>query len=163
MSGPNLTLQLRELLSDPVMLIFSTEKSTLWPSIGRGLGLRSFDDHTLDLFFSQSRYPDVLPEFPRKSRMAVTVTRLRDYRSYQFKGPALLMGLDPEDVSFVSDYRTKILHFFQAAGATPNAIDEWIGGESLLKARILVSEMYEQTPGLRAGKAVNQINDDYTF
>jgi hypothetical protein len=73
------------------------------------------------------------------------------------------MRLDPEDVSFVSDYRTKILHFFQAAGATPNAIDEWIGGESLLKARILVSEMYEQTPGLRAGKAVNQINDDYTF
>jgi len=163
MSGRNLTSLLRELLSDPAMLILSTENSTLWPSIGRGLGLRAFDDHTLDVFFSQSRYPEVFPELPRKSRMAVTVTRLRDYRSYQFKGPALLLGLDPADISFVSDYRTTISHFFQAAGATSHAIEEWIGGEALLKARIAVSEMYEQTPGLRAGKAVNQINDDYTF
>ncbi len=145
--------EIAALLDDPVMMIMSTETDNLWPTIGRCLGARAVDSQTFEVIFSQGRYPEIGRRLAAGCRMAVTITRLRDHVSYQIKGRAVSEAISAADAALAASYREQILAFFLAAGVHEKVIQQWIGGTSLLRARLDVSEVYNETPGPRAGPA----------
>lgn len=151
-----LTPEITTLLNDPVMMIFSSETASDWPTIGRGLGARIVDDITFELLFSANRYPDMAAALTIGARMAITITRVSDYVSYQIKGDAMATNADSADELLAAAYRRAITSVFRDAGVRPDVIEQWIGGTELIKATLRVRELYEQTPGPRAGLAIGR-------
>src|ERR1700749_2858111 len=101
----SLTPEIAALLDDPVMMIFSGATASEWPSIGRGLGARIADDGTFELLFSAGRYPGMGADLAAGARMAVTITRVSDYVSYQIKGDAVATRAGRADEALAAAYR----------------------------------------------------------
>ena len=149
-----LTPDIATLLQEPAMMIMSTETDSQWPTIGRCVGARVTGPQLFEVIFSGNRFPEIRRHITNGCRIAVTLVRLRNYVTFQIKGSALAEPLDSADAALVETYRQRISDFFQASGVHQEAIEHWIGGTALLRARIIVSEVYDQTPGPRAGTAV---------
>lgn len=141
-------------LDGAVMIIMSSETQDGWPTIGRGAGARSRDPDHLDLIFSSHCFPEIARDLGKGCRLAVTLSRLQDYVTYQVKGRAVLAKADDEDAALADAYRTRLIDGFEAMGVPTQLVHEWIGGTGLVRAIVEVSEVYHQTPGPRAGTIV---------
>jgi len=141
-------------LDGAVMIIMSSETEGDWPTIGRGMGVRSRDHDHLDVIFSAHGFPRIARDISDGCRLAVTLSRLQDYVTYQVKGSATLADADAEDIALTEAYRARLTAGFEAMGVPTQLVHEWIGGTGLVRAIIAVSEIYNQTPGPRAGTIV---------
>ena len=141
-----------------VMIIMSTETRGDWPTIGRGLGVRSRDPEHLDLIFSSHSFPQIAHDLSEGCRLAVTLSRVEDYVTYQVKGSAILADASDEDVALADVYRARLARGFEAMGVTAQLVHEWIDGTGLVRATVVVSEVYNQTPGPRAGTIVARLS-----
>ena len=141
-------------LDGAVMIIMSSETEGDWPTIGRGIGARSRDPGHLELIFSSHCFPQITQDLSRGCRLAVTLSRLQDYVTYQIKGRATLADADDDDVALADLYRARIRAGFEVIGVPTQMVHEWIGGTELVRAIVEVSEVYHQTPGPRAGTIV---------
>ncbi|QUS38502.1 hypothetical protein RPMA_06395 [Tardiphaga alba] len=142
------------LFNDRVMMLITWPTSSGWPQIARGIGARFVRPDMLAVLVAGSRYPAILGTDWSKGWTAVTVARVTDYTSCQIKGPAELHETVPQDLELVAAYRSRITALFGKAGAEHGTIDEWIGGTDLRRIVIKVCEVYDQTPGPRAGTTV---------
>ena len=149
-----LTPDIAELLEGPVMMLITVQSDTGWPLVARGLGGRARGPYVLDVMFSASRYPLLADALSQRRRMAVTIARVTDYVSRQIKGEAAAGPADIEDAASVGTYRHRITTLFESAGTRSDIIQQWIGGTALHTATLDVSELYDQTPGLGAGRAL---------
>jgi len=137
-----------------VMIIMSSETEGDWPTIGRGMGVRSRNPGHLDLIFSSHCFAQIARDLRGGCRLAVTISRLQDYVTYQVKGSATLVDADEEDVALTEAYRARLTAGFEAMGVPTQLVHEWISGDGLVRAVVAVSEVYNQTPGPRAGTIV---------
>ena len=136
------------------MIIMSSETDGDWPTIGRATGARARDPGHLELIFSSHCFPEIARDVARGCRLAVTLSRLQDYVTYQVKGRATLTDADDEDATLAEAYRARLRAGFEAMGVPTQLVHEWIGGGGLVRAVIEASEIYHQTPGPRAGTIV---------
>jgi hypothetical protein len=143
-------------LDGAVMIIMSSGTSGQWPTIGRGMGVRARDPGHLDLLFSSHDFPQIARDVREGCRLAVTLSRLHDYVTYQVKGSAILTDADDADAALTEAYRARLRIAFEAMGVPTQLVHEWIGGTGLVRAVIAVSEVYHQTPGPRAGTIVGR-------
>jgi len=141
-------------LDGAVMIIMSSETEGDWPTIGRGAGARSRDPEHLELIFSSHCFPDIARDLDKGCRLAVTLSRLQDYVTYQVKGRATLTDADDADAALADAYRARLTAGFEAMRVPTQLVHEWIGGTGLVRAVIEVTEVYHQTPGPRAGTIV---------
>jgi len=149
-----LTPDIAELLGGPVMMLITVPSDGGWPLVARGLGGRARGPYVLDVMFSGSRYPLLADALSHRRRMAVTVARVTDYVSRQIKGEAAARPADIEDAASIDAYRQRITTLFESAGTRNDIIQQWIGGAALHTATLDVSEVYDQTPGPGAGRAL---------
>jgi hypothetical protein len=151
-----LTSAVAELLSGHVMVLIGTDSASGWPRIARALGARVVDPHRMALVYSASRYPEIARDLEMHDRIAVTAARVSDYTCCQIKGVGVVQAPDAEDEAMAEAYRQRLTDFFEAAGTSLEAIDQWLGGADLQCVRIAVREVYDQTPGRQAGKAIGR-------
>jgi hypothetical protein len=147
--------ELAVFLSSPVLQIIGTHDPAGRPDIGRGQGaMVDAAAGRVDVLFSRWLWPGTAANLTANGAIALTFARARDYAAYQIKGPATL--IEPTDVHrrVARDYGGAIRAALTAQGVPPTLIETWLTDRDALVARVAVTEVFEQTPGPRAGRAL---------
>ena len=146
---------LSEFLASPVMIIIGTHDEALRPEIGRGSGaLVHAETDTVEVLLSSWLWPGTARNLRTNGAFAATFARPRDYAAYQVKGRATVIEPQAEHRRIAADYTEAIRETLMAQGLVARLIDPWLSERELVVACVSVAEVYEQTPGPRAGRAL---------
>lgn len=147
---------LSEFLASPVMIIIGTHDETLQPDIGRGSGtLVHADTGVVEVLLSSWLWPGTARNLRANGAFAATFARPRDYTAYQVKGRATVIEPQAEHRRVAADYAEAIREALMAQGMVAGLIDPWLSERELVVACVDVAQVYEQTPGPRAGRALS--------
>jgi hypothetical protein len=125
------------------------------PEIGRGNGaLVRAEPGVVDLLLSAWLWPATVRNLRINGTLAATFARPRDYAAFQIKGSATLLEPAADHLRVSADYTEAIREALMAQGLEARLIDTWLCDRELTVARVTVEQIYEQTPGPRAGRAV---------
>jgi hypothetical protein len=146
---------LADFLASPVMIIIGSHDADCRPEIGRGNGaIVDARSDSVDLLFSRWLWPGTAHNIATNGAIAVTFARPRDYAAFQLKGNATLVTPTARHLRVSADYGVQIRQALAALGLVPQLMEPWLTDRDPLVARIAVAEVFEQTPGPRAGRAV---------
>jgi hypothetical protein len=138
----------------PAVLVASGSRDGIIDCV-RGIGLRIEGVSALRLLFNGVSAQRLVENTRAGSWVAATVTQVMLFRSLQFKGPAEVVPVEPEDVEHVRVYRDRFLrHVAQVFGASLQKPYERLRAEAEVCVRLQVREVYDQSPGRGAGRAV---------
>jgi len=102
----------------------------------------------------QEQYEQILKNFHNNGRVTVTLVETTSYRSYQFKGQFLeARAMTPDEVDFQRQFRETVVAGFNSGGYPYEVADRYVGRADLA-IEFKVEEIFDQTPGPGAGKAV---------
>lgn len=142
-------------LQSPVMIIIGSHDAAGQPQVGRGHGaLVDAVAGVVELLFSRWLWPGTAGNIAANGAIAVTFARPRDYAAYQIKGKATLLVPEPRHVQAAAAYDDAIRAALGAQGIPPPLIASWLSDRDPVVARIAVAEAFVQTPGPRAGLAL---------
>lgn len=155
MIGPND----RELLEAGCALIIGTVDGKGMPHATRGWGLDVLDP-------AEGRVRIVLPgddpvmldNLHATSRLAVTGTNIPTLRSIQAKGHVLSVeDATGTDLRRAARFREAFFGDIERVDAVPRALSERLLPQSYLACVAVVDQLYDQTPGPKAGSRVNRV------
>jgi hypothetical protein len=124
------------------------------PVVGRALGCRvSADRRRLTLFLSSSREAQALACLRENGAIALTVTRPSTNETLQFKGKVLdILPLSDADRAEIAAYRQSFVEELAALGYEPGFTRAVLAGsEDSVAVAFEATEIYDQTPGPKAG------------
>ncbi len=98
--------------------------------------------------------PEFVANAIASGRVAATFARPADYVSFQIKGPVVRRPTRQEDIEFSDQYIAKMTATLMTLGLAPAAIAQWLSNRDAVVLQIAVDELFEQTPGSRAGQAL---------
>lgn len=122
------------------------------PSAGRGVGFDVLDDRqTIDVVFSAWQWPRLEADIRQTGRAAVTFVSPSDYVSFQLKGVASLQDTGAHHRDRAERFIAAATDELESLGVARHIIAPWLTARDARVTRIVVSEIYIQTPGPLAG------------
>lgn len=151
--GSPIGTQLAAFLESPVMIILGTGAEGV-PEIGRGLGAAvAPGGAVLHVMVSAWQWPETVANARVNGRIAATFARPADYVTYQVKGRVeLVMPPTPALAACAARYAARIAEALAALGQPPARTAPWLSSRDLVALRIRPEQVFEQTPGGRAGR-----------
>lgn len=147
--------ELAAFLTSPVMIIVGTSDQHGKPEIGRGVGAKvDAAAGAVELVLSAWQWPGTVENLRANGRVAVTFARPSDYVSYQVKGRATVRSVQAGDIVLSEGYMAGIVAALGDLGLAPGLAAPWLTNREAVVARILLAEIYVQTPGPQAGTAL---------
>ena len=128
------------------------------PAITRGFGARVDESREhVTVFVSAGQSKPVLRDVEQTGRIAVNMTRIHDYESFQLKGSnASITGLSRKDRQHIEQYLQDTIVEMGKIGLLPEVsrnIFRSVGDQDLVGITFELQEVFCQTPGPGAGKA----------
>jgi hypothetical protein len=150
--------ELSALAERGVTVIVGTRDASLVPEMVRGWGIRPLPDtQQVEICIAESTGRRTLENLAENGQIAITVTVPSTYRSIQFKGRAIETSAPfPEDYERLERDREAFIEAVGMVGLSrPLAIRVFAAemevSAAMIKIRVGVQEIFEQTPGPRAG------------
>ncbi len=142
-------------MASPVMIILGTRDDFLAPEIARAVGavVRRDKGH-VDLMVSEWQWPKTVANVRANGQLAVTFARPSDYVSYQIKGHATVVSTAAEHVALARRYMECMASTLGELGLEQRVVAPWLVDRDLVAVRLSVQEIFEQTPGARAGRLI---------
>jgi hypothetical protein len=143
--------------SDAGMLVAASDAANT-PVITRGFGARVADSREqVTVFVSAQQSKPVLKDVEQTGQIAINMTRIRDYESFQLKGTnARVTSLSPKDRQHIEQYLQDITVEMVKVGL-PAEVSANIfrsqGDQDLVGITFELQDVFCQTPGPGAGKA----------
>ena len=106
----------------------------------------------IEMLVSRWQFPAVADVLARRPEVAVTFMSPWDYVSYQVKGRAVLRTASVEDLAISARYVADTYQLLVSLGLPLNSTSAWLTSRDPVVVTIAVAEVYEQTPGKRAGQ-----------
>jgi hypothetical protein len=146
---------LRSLIEAGPAIAVGTRDASLVPHAVRGWGARVAEDlRTLEVFVDRPAASDTMADVQDNARIAVTFVDVMTLRSAQLKGRCVeVCEPGPDDWAWVDKHRAA---FVEAVGNIlfPAKAARNLWSMQVVKLRFVVEEIYDQTPGPNAGKAL---------
>lgn len=128
------------------------------PSLMRACGLRIDAVHgVLSIFLARSQAARLLDDIAASRRVAVVVSEPSTHRTMQLKGvDARVDPAAPEDLATLPPYADQLDAELQSIGLPPSFARAMIAVDpaDVVAVRFTPTEIYDQTPGPRAGTAI---------
>jgi hypothetical protein len=125
------------------------------PALARGLGIRvSSDRRTLTVFLSTTHSARLLQCLRENGAIAVAVTRPTTHETLQFKGRVReIVKPTEDDWKEMAAYRDSFVEELAKRGYQPEFTHQLLAGsENCVSVVFEPLEMYNQTPGPKAGE-----------
>lgn len=144
-----------EWLSTPdVLVLVASADDTGAPAICRSLGIRALADRRFAIYLPVPEAMPVLDLIAAGQPIAVTAGRARDYKSWQLKAAAAAIARTaPEDEAWVARYLAEVPAALAEAGVPPE-LTVRLFSPAFVVVTFAAAEVFEQTPGARAGTPV---------
>lgn len=147
---------IQNLISSGVGITLSSCDSTLFPEVASGDGL-IFDNSTglLTVIVSKSRVGQTLENLKRHPHLAVSISRPIDNLAVQFK--CLITNIRPasfEETELTHEQWRRYMNQASLVGVAPEIVAH-LKVESDIAIESQVRQIFDQTPGPRAGKAIS--------
>jgi hypothetical protein len=129
-----------------------------WPVLARGLGMRiSADRRRLSVFLSATHSAQVLQCLRENGSIALAVTRPTTHETLQFKGRVLeIAPLSADDRTEMAAYRDSVIEELAPLGYRPEFVNMVLaGGEDGVAVSFEPAEVFNQTPGPKAGEKLS--------
>ncbi|MEZ2132893.1 MULTISPECIES: pyridoxamine 5'-phosphate oxidase family protein [unclassified Sinorhizobium] len=144
--------RLLDFLNRPLMCIIAVADETGRPSAGRGVGFHLLEDReTIDVIFSAWQWPRLEIGIRQNGRIAATFVSPSDYVSFQLKGTATMRDTETPDLDRADRFMTAATDELESLGVPRRLIAPWLTAREARVARLVISEIYVQTPGPLAG------------
>jgi hypothetical protein len=142
-----------DLLGHGVSVIVATRDATLRPQIARGWGPEALSPHgPLRLCVETRAGSRTLENLVCGTRIAVTFTRPSTYRSIQAKGIVAAIDAPTEgQLHRVDDHWEAYAVEAERFGLSERLVTRILDREWLLAVTVTLEDIYDQTPGPRAG------------
>lgn len=147
-----LDTELAAFVTSPVMIIIGTRDRDNRPEVGRGVGAKVTAGGAVEIVVSGWQWAGTVDNLRNGSAAAVTFARPSDYVTYQLKGPAALRSADTADLTLAEGYLAAIRTTLEGLGLPPAVVAQWCTSRDAAVIRIAVADLFEQTPGPRAGR-----------
>lgn len=152
-----LTPQLAKHFAGPLMPILAVRDDRFRAAIARAVGV-NLDAGTgrLDIFVAAALWADFMRAVKPDAVIAVTATHPGTYVSYQVKGPieAIDAAVDC-DVARGRLHIDRMLGLLNTLGATRQQLSHMFTVDGLVRLRMHVVDIFEQTPGPGAGARIS--------
>ncbi len=151
------TPQLAEHFAGPLMPILAVRDDRFRAAIARAIGVNlDADSAQLDIFVASALWQDFMRAVKPGAIVAVTATHPGTYVSYQVKGPVEAI----EDAADCDRARGRLhidrmLALLGTLGSTRQQLSHMFTVEGLVRIRMRIDELFEQTPGPAAGERIN--------
>jgi hypothetical protein len=125
------------------------------PALARALGCRvSEDRRKLTLFISTSHSAQVLQCLHENGAIAVAITRPTTHETLQFKGEVTnITPLSSDDRAAMLAYRESVIEELARVGYRREFVETVLaGGEDSVAVMFEPTEVFNQTPGPKAGE-----------
>ncbi|MBO9579272.1 MAG: pyridoxamine 5'-phosphate oxidase family protein [Sphingobium sp.] len=143
---------LMEFLKRPLMSIIAAVDEEGRPAPARAIGFHVLEDQeTIDVIFSGWQWPRLEPSIRATGKLAVTFVSPCDYVTYQVKGAASMRETDTCDLAQAERFMADATGALENLGVPSAIIAPWLTPREARVARLVVSEIYIQTPGPQAG------------
>jgi hypothetical protein len=140
----------------PLMPILAVRDDRFRAAIARAIMVSlDAEARTLDIFLAAPLWADFMRAVKHDAIVAVTATHPGTYVSYQVKGRVL--AIDPAEESDVARARLgidRMLALLNALGSTRQQLSHIFTVEGLVRVRMHVNDVFEQTPGPAAGERI---------
>jgi hypothetical protein len=148
-----LTAELIDFLESGVSILVATRDALLRPQCLRGMGAKVGGPRgPLTLYMPELVAEKTLANVRDNGRIAITFSRPIDHRSVQVKGRCTgIRACDERDHIAQERYRAAFVEQLHAVGM-PRAVSRRIRLTPSVAAVVEIEELYEQTPGPRAGR-----------
>ncbi|MBB3391008.1 hypothetical protein FHT82_003780 [Rhizobium sp. BK275] len=144
--------KLLDFFNRPLMCIIAVADETGRPSAGRGVGFHLLEDReTIDVIFSAWQWPRLESCIRQTGRVAATFVSPSDYISFQLKGSAGMRETETPDLDRSDRFMTAATDELESLGVPRRLIAPWLTARQARVARLVISEIYIQTPGPLAG------------
>ncbi|MBB3316784.1 hypothetical protein FHT77_002665 [Rhizobium sp. BK181] len=144
--------RLLDFFNRPLMCIIAAADETGRPSAGRGVGFHPLEDReTVDVIFSAWQWPRLEACIRQTGRLAVTFVSPSDYVSFQLKGTAQMREMETPDLDRADRFIMAATDELESLGVPRRLIAPWLTAREARVARLMISEIYIQTPGPLAG------------
>jgi len=144
--------KLLDFFNRPLMCIIAVADATGRPSAGRGVGFHLLEDReTIDVIFSAWQWPRLESCIGQTGRIAATFVSPSDYVSFQLKGSAGMRETETPDLDRADRFMTAATDKLESLGVPRRLIAPWLTAREARVARLVISEIYIQTPGPLAG------------
>jgi hypothetical protein len=155
---PALADALRAIVGSGAAVVVGTRDGRLVPEVVRGWGITVADDgDAIELCIAESTGSRTLENLRDNQRIAVTLVTPTTYRSMQVKGRGQ-GGLVPtaDDLASVERHRAAFVREVEAVGVPVALGPRFYQAEldisaTLVKIRVAIDEVFDQTPGPSAG------------
>lgn len=143
---------LLDFLKRPLMCIVAAADRQGRPSAGRGVGFRVNEHHeSLDIIFSGWQWPRLETAVQQTGKLAVTFVSPADYVTFQLKGAAALRETEAQDLERAGQFIAAATGALESLGVSNHLILPWLTARGARVARLVITEIYVQTPGPLAG------------
>jgi hypothetical protein len=153
-----LTEELTRLAEGGVAVIVGTRDANRVPEMARGWGVRVLPDRQqVELSIAECSGRRTLDNLTGNQQIAITLAIPSTYRSIQIKGRALETSVPlPEDLERVDHHREAFLQEVESVGLARPLAARLFAAEmevspALVKIRLSIDEIFDQTPGPKAG------------
>lgn len=144
--------RLLDFFTRPLMCIIAAADETGRPSAGRGVGFHLLEDReTIDVIFSAWQWPRLESCIRQTGRIAATFVSPSDYVSFQLKGSAGMRETETPDFDRADRFIIAATDELESLGVPRRLIAPWLTARQARVARLVISEIYVQTPGPLAG------------
>ena len=153
MTASVLTPELIAHFAGPLMPILAVRDDRFRAAIARAIGLNlDADSGHLDIFVASMLWVDFTRALKPGAIVAVTATHPGTYVSYQVKGP--VEAVDPAvdcDLARGRLHIDRMLALLDTLGSTRQQLSHMFTVDGMLRLRMCITEVFEQTPGPAAG------------
>jgi hypothetical protein len=146
-------VELRSFIEADRAIEVASRNKDLVPHAQRAWGPRvSEDGRSIELFVDRPAATTTVANLRDNGRIAVCLTRIDTNRSVQLKGRCVEVG-DPEaeDWNTIEEHRQAFTRATAMLGFPADMIRN-LWSTQVVKLRFVVDDIYDQTPGPRAGK-----------
>ncbi|MBS0332976.1 MAG: hypothetical protein JSS35_09430 [Proteobacteria bacterium] len=127
------------------------------PALGRALGARRGAGARLDTFVSRAQWPRLLEAIGPGDPVAVTFSRVQDYRTYQVKGRLVaLRAAEPDDLEFIERYQHAVGRLMASVGVPQAFVARWLIRQDMAVLSLDTDAVFVQTPGPGAGRPLGE-------
>jgi hypothetical protein len=138
----------------PAVLVASGSRDGV-PDCIRGVGVIIESPNILRVILNRASANHLSENLAARPLVAVTLTKVDDYTSIQFKGDGALVPVTERDVAETAAYKRKFLTTVATVfGSSPSKGYLKLRAEPELCLRVTVREVFDQTPGRSAGGRV---------
>ena len=146
--------ELKAFLEPDRVVSVGTCSEDLTPSGVRGWGPTVAEDGSVLLFIDRPSATDAIANLRDNGRIAATFVSVSDLRSVQLKGRCVEVGDPrPEDWPTIEQHRLAFTEAVALLGY-PKHLMRNLWSTQVVKVRFIVEEIFDQTPGPGAGRAI---------